>query len=115
MATLDYKNDEFYVLSHGDFWSSNLMASYLPDGGLKNLILIDFQLSKWSHPAEDLLFFLILSPKHELRLKEFDNFVRIYWERLIECLKVLKYKKRLPALRDIQRSLYHKNNSFCGR
>ncbi|KAH8335376.1 hypothetical protein KR074_000354, partial [Drosophila pseudoananassae] len=113
LATLDYKNDEFYVLSHGDFWSSNLMSSYLPDGSLNKLLLIDFQLPKWSHPAEDLLFFLILSPKNELRLKEFDHFVRIYWERLIECLKVLKYKKRLPALRDIQRSMYHKNNSFC--
>ncbi|XP_017104266.2 uncharacterized protein [Drosophila bipectinata] len=113
LATLDYNNDEFYVLSHGDFWSSNLMSSYLPDGSLNKLLLIDFQLPKWSHPAEDLLFFLILSPKNELRLKEFDNFVRIYWERLIECLKVLKYQKRLPALRDIQRSMYHKNNSFC--
>ncbi|KAH8267630.1 hypothetical protein KR018_010568, partial [Drosophila ironensis] len=113
LATLDFKSSEFYVLSHGDFWSSNLMSNYLPDGSLKQVILIDLQLCKWSQPAEDLLFFLILSPTNELRLKEFDNFVRIYWERLIECLRVLKFKKPLPALRDIQRSIYHRNNSFC--
>ncbi|KAH8267610.1 hypothetical protein KR018_005517, partial [Drosophila ironensis] len=111
-ATLNFEPNEFYVLNHGDFWSSNLMTSYFPDGSLDKLILLDFQISKWGSPSEDLLFFLILSSSNDLRLKEFDNFVRIYWERLIECLKTLKFKKPLPTLRDIQRSMYHKNTSF---
>ncbi|KAH8384016.1 hypothetical protein KR009_011743, partial [Drosophila setifemur] len=112
VATLDYLQNEFYVLNHGDFWSSNLMTNYLPDGSLDKLILIDFQICKWGSPAEDLLFFLILSPSKESRLRDFDQFVRIYWERLVECLKVLKYKKNLPSLRDLHKSIYHKNSSF---
>ncbi|KAH8330964.1 hypothetical protein KR067_009606, partial [Drosophila pandora] len=112
LATLSYEPNEFYVLNHGDFWSSNLMTNYLPDGSLDKLILLDFQICKWGSPSEDLLFFLILSSRNDLRIKEFDNFVRIYWERLVECLKVLQYKKPLPALREIQRSIYHKNSSF---
>ncbi|KAH8343776.1 hypothetical protein KR059_007803, partial [Drosophila kikkawai] len=112
LSTLDLDPSEFNVLNHGDFWSSNLMSSYLPDGTLDKLILIDFQITTWGSPAVDLLFFLILSPANDLRLKEFDNFVRIYWDRLIECLKVLKFKKPLPQLRDLHRSLYKKNHSF---
>ncbi|KAH8284011.1 hypothetical protein KR054_007480, partial [Drosophila jambulina] len=112
LSTLDLDPSEFNVLNHGDFWSSNLMSSYLPDGSLDKLILIDFQITTWGSPAVDLLFFLILSPTNDLRIREFDNFVRIYWDRLIECLKVLKFKKPLPQLRDLHRSLYKKNHSF---
>ncbi|XP_039491324.1 uncharacterized protein LOC120451580 [Drosophila santomea] len=112
LSTLDLNPDEFHVLNHGDFWSSNLMSRYLPDGTLEKLLLIDFQIVMWGSPAVDLLFFLTLSPNNELRIKEFDHFVRIYWERLIECLKVLKLKKPLPKLRDLQNSMNNKNHSF---
>ncbi|XP_052846830.1 uncharacterized protein LOC128258890 [Drosophila gunungcola] len=112
LSTLDLDPLEFHVLNHGDFWSSNMMTTYLPNGSLDQLILIDFQLVKWGSPAMDLLFFLTLSPEHDLRIKEFDHFVRIYWERLIECLKVLKLKQSLPKLRDLQNSINKKQNSF---
>ncbi|KAH8232672.1 hypothetical protein KR032_011415, partial [Drosophila birchii] len=111
-STLDLDPSEFHVLNHGDFWPSNLMSSYLPNDSLDKLILIDFQITTWGSPAVDLLFFLFLAPTNDLRLKEFDNFVRIYWDRLIECLKVLKFKKPLPQLRELHRSLYKKNHSF---
>jgi len=88
------------------------MSNYLPDGSLDQLILIDFQLTTWASPAVDLLFFLTLSPEKDLLIKEFDHFVRIYWERLIECLKVLKLKKPLPKLRDLQSSMNNKHYSF---
>ncbi|XP_016980494.1 uncharacterized protein LOC108045622 [Drosophila rhopaloa] len=112
LSTLKLDPTEFHVLNHGDFWSSNLMTSYLPDGSLDQLILIDFQIVTWGSPAMDLLFFLTLSPAQDLRIKEFDHFVRIYWERLIECLKVLKLKKPLPKLRDLQNSINKKHHSF---
>ncbi|KAH8390809.1 hypothetical protein KR200_000925, partial [Drosophila serrata] len=112
LSTLDLDPNEFNVLNHGDFWSSNLMSNYLPDGSLDKLILIDFQITMWGSPAKDLLFFIILSAATDIRLKEFDNFVRIYWDRLVECLKVLKFKKPLPQLRDLQSSMYKKTHSF---
>jgi len=87
------------------------MCNYLPNGEIDQLILVDFQICKWGSPAIDLLFFITLSAAKDIRLKEFDYFVCIYWERLIECLKLLKYKKPMPQLRDLQTSLYKKNNS----
>ncbi|XP_017052855.1 uncharacterized protein LOC108096016 [Drosophila ficusphila] len=112
LSALELDPSEFHVLNHGDFWSSNLMSSYLPDGSLDQLILIDFQLTTWGSPAIDLLFFLVLSPTKESRIKEFENFIRIYWERLVECLKALKFKKPLPKLRDLQNSINKKHHSF---
>ncbi|XP_017052339.1 uncharacterized protein LOC108095681 [Drosophila ficusphila] len=101
----------FNTLTHGDFWSSNLMCNYLPNGEINEVIMVDFQLCKWGSPAQDLLFFITLSAASDIKLKEFDNFVRIYWERLVECLKVLKYQKPLPKLRDLQTSLYQDTNT----
>ncbi|SPP84315.1 uncharacterized protein LOC117585911 [Drosophila guanche] len=112
LSCLDVLPNEFNVLNHGDFWSSNLMSNYLPNGKIDELILVDFQIVKWGNPAQDLLFFIILSAATDIRIKEFDNLVRIYWDRLIVCLKVLKFKKPIPTLRDIQRSMYAKENSF---
>ncbi|EDW84833.1 uncharacterized protein Dwil_GK14337 [Drosophila willistoni] len=112
LSSLEVDPNDFNVLIHGDFWSSNLMCNYHKDGSIDQLILVDFQIGKWGSPAQDLLFFIILSAANDIRLKEFDNFVRIYWERLVECLKVLNFKKPLPQLRDLQAAMYKKNNSF---
>ncbi|XP_070073575.1 uncharacterized protein [Drosophila takahashii] len=58
------------------------------------------------------LMMITLSAEKDLRVREFDNFVRIYWEYLIDCLRVLKYEKPLPQLRDLQSAIYKKNNTF---
>jgi len=105
----------FNTLTHGDFWSSNLMCNYLANGQIDEVIMVDFQLCKWGSPAQDLLFFITLSAASDIKLKEFDNFVRIYWERLVECLKLLKYQKSLPKLRDLQTSLYQDTNTIYGK
>ncbi|EDW15818.1 uncharacterized protein Dmoj_GI22570 [Drosophila mojavensis] len=112
LSTLDVNPLDFNTLTHGDFWSSNFMCNYLPDGTLDQLILVDFQICKWGNPAIDLLFFITLSAAKDIRIKEFDNFIYIYWERLVECLKLLKYQKPLPKLRELHTSLYKKQNSF---
>ncbi|XP_073820526.1 uncharacterized protein [Musca autumnalis] len=111
-ACLQQSTNSFNVLCHGDFWSSNIMFSYLPNGEINETILLDFQICKWGSPAEDLLFFLTISPAAELRIKEFDHFVEIYHKRLVECLKVLGYKKKIPALCDLQCDMLDKKNSF---
>ncbi|XP_030078684.1 uncharacterized protein LOC111604866 [Drosophila hydei] len=111
-STLDADPLDFNTLTHGDFWSSNFMCNYLSNGAIDQLILVDFQICKWGSPAMDLLFFITISAAKDIRIKEFDQFICIYWERLIECLKLLKYQKPLPKLRDLHASLYKKQNSF---
>ncbi|XP_059217776.1 uncharacterized protein LOC106080390 [Stomoxys calcitrans] len=112
LASLQPSSNSFNVLCHGDFWSSNIMFSYFPNGEIDKSLLLDFQVCKWASPAMDLLFFLTISAGKEVRVKEFDNFVSIYYARLVECLKLLRYGKRLPTLRALRQDIYDKKNTF---
>uniref|UniRef100_A0A1I8NPT7 CHK kinase-like domain-containing protein n=1 Tax=Stomoxys calcitrans TaxID=35570 RepID=A0A1I8NPT7_STOCA len=111
-ACINTSSNSFNVLNHGDFWSSNIMFSYLANGCVNETLLVDFQICKWGSPAEDLLFFLTLSPAADIRLKQYDNFIAMYHKRLVECLKVLGYKKPIPTLRSLHQDMYNKNSSF---
>ncbi|XP_059218637.1 uncharacterized protein LOC106095514 [Stomoxys calcitrans] len=112
LSNLQQNSNAFNVLTHGDFWTSNIMFSYLDNGKVDETLLVDFQICKWGSPAEDLLFFLTLSPAMDIRIQEFEHFVAIYHERLVECLQVLGYKKTIPTLRFLQQEMYDKKNSF---
>ncbi|XP_017104268.2 uncharacterized protein [Drosophila bipectinata] len=112
LESLNVDPEDFNVLTHGDFSANNLLYKYDLNGDLQNAFLLDFQLCKWGSPAQDLLFLLTLSPEKELRIREFDNFVRIYWEYLIEYLGILKYLKPMPKLRDLHGAITKKNNTF---
>lgn len=90
------------------------MFSYKSNSSLNDLIFLDFQICKWGSPAEDLLFFISISAAKDIRIKEFDHFISIYYERLVECLKILNYKKPLPKLRDLHKDLFDQKNSFYG-
>ncbi|KAH8267603.1 hypothetical protein KR018_000655 [Drosophila ironensis] len=112
LESLNVDPQDFNVLTHGDFSSNNILYKYDESGALQNAFILDFQLCKWGSPAQDLLFLITISPSKELRVKEFDNFVRIYYEYLIEYLAILQYAKPLPRLRDLQAALSKKNNTL---
>lgn len=115
MATLQQSTNSFNVLTHGDFWSSNIMFSYTPDDEIAEILLVDFQICKWGSPVEDLLFFLTISPKADIRIKEFDHFVSVYHARLVECLQILGYGKPIPSLRKLHQDMFDKRYSFYGK
>nr|AAZ78628.1 CHKov1 [Drosophila melanogaster]AAZ78634.1 CHKov1 [Drosophila melanogaster] len=97
---------EFNVLNHGDSWSNNIMFQYEESGKIKEVYMVDFQVSKYGTVAQDLYYFLISSTKLEDKLSKFDYYVKVYHDNLVEHLKILKYSKPLPSLRDIHKSLY---------
>lgn len=49
------------TLTHGDFWSNNILFSYSEDGSVEDLIIIDYQLINYGHPAYDLVYFIYLN------------------------------------------------------
>ncbi|EDV93519.1 GH19357 [Drosophila grimshawi] len=107
VAAVDPK--EFNVLNHGDFWLPNLMFLYDPTSGkLLDSYLVDYQMCKYGSVAIDLLYFLISSPKLELKVNKFDYFVKQYYDQLIKHLKLLNYTKKLPDLADIHTTLIQK-------
>ncbi|KAH8358984.1 hypothetical protein KR093_003632, partial [Drosophila rubida] len=91
----------FNVLNHGDFWSNNMMFSHDSFGKIKETYMIDFPLLKYGSVAQDLYYFLISSTKLEDKLSKFDYYIKFYHDNLVENLKLLKYSKPVPTLRDI--------------
>ncbi|XP_060646710.1 uncharacterized protein LOC132784852 [Drosophila nasuta] len=86
---------EFNVLNHGDLWCNNIMFS-----GDRTLF-VDLQMAKWGSPAQDLWYLITSSASLDIKIKEFDHFIQIYHTRLVECLKLLKYSKPIPTLREL--------------
>ncbi|XP_041674697.1 uncharacterized protein LOC121530179 [Drosophila eugracilis] len=96
---------DFNVLNHGDSWSNNIMFQYDDNGKIKEVYMVDYQVSKYGTVAQDLLYLLISSTKLEDKLSKFDYYVKVYHDSLVEHLKILKYSKPLPSLRDIHKAL----------
>ncbi|XP_061387862.1 uncharacterized protein LOC133322927 [Musca vetustissima] len=96
------EEDEFRVLNHGDVWSNNIMFKYDEKSGeLLETYLVDYQLPSYSSPAQDILYFILTSCKYEIKLQEFDYMIAYYHKLLAENLRLLKYPKKIPSLRDI--------------
>ncbi|XP_043653738.1 uncharacterized protein LOC122620374 [Drosophila teissieri] len=112
LESLNVDPQDFNVLTHGDYSPSNILFKYDACGAPSEALILDFQIGKWASPAQDLLMLIILTAKKDSGHIEFDYCVRIYWEYLIDCLRVLKYDKPLPQLRQLQSDIYKKNNTF---
>jgi thiamine kinase-like enzyme len=73
-----YKRDDrsFNVFNHNDVWINNLMYKY-ENARVKDVLLLDYQLSCWGSPAIDLNYFLYGSIRDDVREKNFDKLIRV--------------------------------------
>ncbi|XP_055854520.1 uncharacterized protein LOC129918170 [Episyrphus balteatus] len=92
---------EFNVLNHGDCWSNNIMFQHDQNGQVTETYFIDYQITQWGTPAEDIYFLITVSAQFDLKIKEFDRFLKIYQEHLAKTLKLLNYQSPIPSLKDI--------------
>ncbi|XP_065217306.1 uncharacterized protein LOC135843366 [Planococcus citri] len=83
----DSANAKFKVLNHGDFWTNNIMFKYHEEKStIKKVKLIDFQLTSWSSPVKDLIYFTLTSVKFEVYVEYFPQSLNIYLDTLNEVL-----------------------------
>ncbi|XP_016980364.1 uncharacterized protein LOC108045513 [Drosophila rhopaloa] len=97
---------EFRVLNHGDAWCNNFMYKYDDAGKLTETYFVDLQMSRFSSPAQDLLYFILSSTHVDIKIAQFDYLIKYYHEKLTESLKLLKYPKPLPSLRSLHQSIF---------
>jgi len=65
---------------HGDFWSNNIMFKYNEESGaVQDIVLVDFQLINYGHPAYDILYLLYLSSDLEFRDSNMEQCLQHYW------------------------------------
>lgn len=107
------KTTEFNVLNHGDCWCNNIMFQYDAFGKIKNTLFVDFAISKYGSPANDLYYFILSSCARDIKLSQFDYMIRYYYDHLIKNLKLLQYTRPLPKLVNIHCSLLR--NGLAGK
>lgn len=109
---LEYDENSFNVLNHGDPWINNLMFSYNNGHTLNEVKFIDYQFTFWGSAASDLYYFMMSSWQLDIKVKKFDDLIEFYFEKLVQNLTVLKYTKMMPVLKDLHRELF--NRRFFG-
>jgi hypothetical protein len=78
------------VLNHGDFWVNNMMFHYCPDTGKADDVrFVDFQISRYTSPVLDLLYFIYTSPSEDVRSEYTEFLLEEYHQELRYTLKVL--------------------------
>ena len=95
------KLDQFNCLTHGDAWLANILFQYDSQGQLRDVQFIDFQQSVYTSPAIDLISLIFTSAETETKLENFEVFIKIYHEQLVEALNLLKYNKKIPTLKEL--------------
>ncbi|XP_054725339.1 uncharacterized protein LOC129235496 [Anastrepha obliqua] len=101
LRTSGYDPSEFNVLNHGDCWCNNVMFKYDSEGKIEDTLIVDYQMINYGSPAKDLHYFLTSSTRLDLKVNRFDYFIKFYHDNLVKNLKLLKYPKKLPTLKEI--------------
>ncbi|XP_065224116.1 uncharacterized protein LOC135848211 [Planococcus citri] len=86
----DSSASEFNVLIHGDLTFNNIMFKYDKYGIVRKAKLIDFQITSWNSPAQDLLYFFITSINYEVYRENFSMLMNIYLNTLNKVLDRLE-------------------------
>lgn len=114
---MEYQEGDFLTLCHGDIWTTNMMFHDNEHGETDNVIFIDFQFSVFNSPTIDLQYLFATSIQDNVCEVEM---VQFYHKHLVDALKKLKFKGRIPSLFDFQlqfqaRAFYRKLRHSYGR
>lgn len=98
---MSVKPSQFNCLNHGDAWLANILLQYDSNGQLNDCQFIDFQQSVYSSPTVDLISLIFTSAATDIKLQNFEQFIKFYHKHLAEALKLLKYKKKIPTHKEL--------------
>jgi len=70
-----YDDNDMTCLVHGDFWSNNILFH---ESNSNHVKLLDWSLSLWNTPLQDLQYFIYSSTKRETREKHWDEVFQHY-------------------------------------
>jgi thiamine kinase-like enzyme len=111
MAIAEPMQGGLKVLNHGDDWINNMMFKYGDDGQVLDIKFIDFQMSFWGSPANDLIYFFVSSVADDVKVAYFDDLIQFYYNELVDSLKKLHYDQQIPTLYELHLDLLQKGGA----
>jgi hypothetical protein len=101
------------VLNHGDFWVNNMMFHYCPNTGkVDDVRFFDFQISRYTTPVLDLLYFIYSSPSEDVRSEYTEFLLETYHKEMHNILKVLGCEHHKFTIEELKKEFEEK--SFFG-
>ncbi|XP_055307283.1 uncharacterized protein LOC129571502 isoform X2 [Sitodiplosis mosellana] len=77
------------VIVHGDMWSNNTMFQFNDANIPTKACLIDWQIARYASPVLDVLYYIFLSTTKELRGRNYNMYLKTYYESLSSHLRRL--------------------------
>lgn len=85
-----------------------MLGNFDAFGQVKDVVFVDFGSSFYGPAIYDLMQLLLTAPAE--KTEHFDAFLRHYQNELVAHLQLLKYKRKLPTLTDLQVDLLNYGN-----
>jgi len=83
-------SEPFSIVNHGDCWNNNMMYVYGKEDNVPlNISLLDYQISRYSSPVLDLVYFLFSSTDKALRDAHYTEVLKLYHKSLSTVLNKL--------------------------
>ena len=77
------------------------------DGTLKDIMLIDMQITRIANPSIDIAYLLYSSSNNEARKEKYTEWLRIYHNTLIDDLKALGYSGDEYPFEELEKDMDH--------
>ncbi|KYN14138.1 hypothetical protein ALC57_13723 [Trachymyrmex cornetzi] len=101
-------DEEFNVITHGDFHVSNMLFRYDNDGKPIDHMFVDFQMCVYATPTLDLLFFLNTSPSLDVMENNTNTLLNEYLGTLSATMKQLNCKTQPPTMEELKATMKRK-------
>ncbi|KAJ6632707.1 hypothetical protein Bhyg_16080 [Pseudolycoriella hygida] len=100
-------SEPFSIINHGDCWNNNMMYVYGKENNVPvDIRLLDYQISRYSSPVLDLLYFLFSSTDKPLRDVYYTEIIQLYHKALSANLnKMGSDANKIFSFEDLQDQL----------
>uniref|UniRef100_A0A1I8Q896 CHK kinase-like domain-containing protein n=1 Tax=Stomoxys calcitrans TaxID=35570 RepID=A0A1I8Q896_STOCA len=102
---------EFQVLQVGNCCIDNMLFLLDAFGNVKDIAFINLDMCCYGNPVKDLLYLLLSSAINADKMNNFDYYIKYYHDQLVGYLKLLKFKRKIPKLWELQYDVI-KNNKW---